>query len=1075
MKKFLSFIAFTLFALSVYAQFKSAPAFPGAEGHGRFATGGRNVMGNCTIVHVTNLNASGEGSFRSAVTGGANRIVVFDVAGVIPLSSDITFQNNITILGQTAPYPGITLRYRTVQPGSNNIIRFIRIRRGQEKDINDGADATWQRQKNNIIFDHCSFSWSIDEVASFYDNNNFTMQWCTVAESLCNPGHNKGTHGYGGIWGGKLASFHHNMIAHVYNRGPRFNGARYKWSGYTQNTEYETYNWKNTVEAENVDFRNCVMYNAQGTCYGGPGGGQINIVNNYFKAGGSDRDNQELVTKITVGSSSNSTPTEMAGMTSRYYISGNTVHTTAGKVTKNHDWDGVIYDSGVYGSGSDRYSVDPGNFYTAVEHKDFEGNSCVPIRMAEPCPVGYVTTHDAATAFEKVLTNVGASLYRDEIDQRYVTEATNGTTTYMGAVIQKEGLIDLVSDVNGYTEATFPMGKHPEGFDADNDGIADDWELANGLDPTDSSDALSFSLDSNGYYRNIEVYANSLVEKIMKDGNANAQSGFTEYYPSVVAANTENEKNIIASGECGENATWTLDEEGLLTISGTGAMTDSQYVDDVPWYNYHESIKKVQIEDGITTIRSHAFSYCKNLTSINIPVSVTTLGESCFYHCSLTRIEIPESVNFIANRCFDGLLSLTYIDVVPSNNVYMSIDGVLFTKDKKTIIRHPAGKTISSYTIPNGVTSIDEYCFDNCSNLTNVEIPNGVTSLGIRCFNNCSSLTSADLPASVTSLGAGCFGGCNSLTSMNIPEGVTSLSDFCFERCNSLTSIDIPANVTSIRDLCFGYCSNLTDVTNYSPQPQKISRSSFSIYGTLHVLKGCGEAYRKAEVWKNFTIVEDVVDPNVPIESDTDISEYDNILYLDKTEVCPGQQAVLSFKMKNTAAIQTIGVYLELPTGMTAAEDDGDLLIELSAARTKASRHAISSNYVDGQYRIGILGIAGREFEGTDGEVFTVTVDVDEEMAEGDYPVILRNINLTDTSDVPHDTSHYKTTISVVDITPGDANGDGSVNMSDANMVTNYFLGKTNAAMKAKASDVNNDGSINMTDANMIVNMYLNQ
>lgn len=534
MKNFLLLLMTLAASSASFAQFESAPAFPGAEGHGRFATGGRNASGNCTIVHVTNLNASGEGSFRNAVTGGNNRIIVFDVAGVIPLSSDITFRDNLTILGQTAPYPGITLRYRTVQPGTNNIIRFIRVRRGQEKDINDGADATWQRQKKNIIFDHCSFSWSIDEVASFYDNNNFTMQWCTIAESLCNPGHSKGTHGYGGIWGGKLASFHHNMIAHVYNRGPRFNGARYKWNGYTNNTEYKKYNWKNTVEAENVDFRNCVMYNAQGTCYGGPGGGQINIVNNYYKAGGTDRGSQEVITKISVGNSGNSTPADMEGMTSRYYISGNTVHTTAGKVTKNRDWNGVSYDSGVYGSGSDRYSVDPGNFYTLVAHKEYEGKSCVPIKMNEPCPVGYVTTHDAAAAYENVLKYVGSSMYRDNVDERYVNEATSGTCTYKGAVINKAGLIDLVSDVNGYTEETFATGQHPADFDTDKDGIADEWELANGLDPSNPDDALSFSLDINGYYRNIEVYANSLVENIMKEGNANSISGFDEYYPVVI-------------------------------------------------------------------------------------------------------------------------------------------------------------------------------------------------------------------------------------------------------------------------------------------------------------------------------------------------------------------------------------------------------------------------------------------------------------------------------------------------------------------------------------------------------------
>lgn len=518
------------------AQFESAPAFPGAEGHGRFATGGRNSS-TPTIVHVTNLNDKGTGSFRTAVTGGSNRIIVFDVGGVIPLASDIVFKDNITILGQTAPAPGITLRYYTLRPGNNNIIRFIRFRRGQERDINDGADATWQRQKTNIIFDHCSFSWSIDEVASFYDNNNFTMQWCTIAESLANAGHNKGAHGYGGIWGGKLASFHHNMIAHVVNRGPRFNGARYRWTGYTNNKQYSKYNWSNTVEAENVDFRNCVMYNAQGTCYGGPGGGQINIVNNYYKAGPCGNGNQERITTVTVGASGNSTDGDMIGMTSRYYISGNTTHTTAGSVKKNRDWDGVSYDSGVYtrSGSSDKYSSDAANYYKSAEHVTINNVSCVRIKLDEPCPIGYITTHDAATAFDKVLELAGASLYRDEVDERYAKEARTGTATYTGSVTKKKGLIDVVADVNGYTEETFGTSKRAADFDFDNDGIPDKWEEEYGLDSTSALDANKKTLDPNGYYTNIEVYANSLVEDIMKACQAGGDINFEEYYPTLIS------------------------------------------------------------------------------------------------------------------------------------------------------------------------------------------------------------------------------------------------------------------------------------------------------------------------------------------------------------------------------------------------------------------------------------------------------------------------------------------------------------------------------------------------------------
>ena len=592
---------FTLLAASLIsaASMAQAPAFPGAEGHGRYVTGGRGGK----IVHVTNLNDSGTGSFREAVKSG-KRIIVFDVAGVIALKSDLKFADNITILGQTAPSPGITLRYYTVQPGSNNIIRFIRIRRGQEKDINDGADASWQRNKTGIIYDHCSLSWSIDEVASFYDNNNFTMQWCTVAESLTNPGHSKGAHGYGGIWGGKLASFHHNFVAHLMNRGPRFNGARYGWTGYTSNKEYSTYKWQNAVQAENVDFRNCVMYNAQGTCYGGPGGGQINIVNNYYKAGpshslkgttlnglkvdvstGKERGSQDRITLVTLSTQSNSDKShpEFYDMTSRYYINGNTTETTKGSKTANKDWKGVSYDKGVPSLNGEYYSPDANNFYgDAVTHTTISGKSCVKIKMDEPAPTGQVTTHSAAEAYEKVLAYVGASLYRDEIDARYMEEAKTGTATYKGSITNSPGIIDKVSDVKGYTEANFGTGTRPADFDTDKDGIPDEWEKANGLNPNDASDALTYSLDKKGYYKNIEVYANSLVENIMKAENQDALSGVDEYYPTTVSTGISQIEN---DQEVGNNAIKSIT---YYTLNGT----------KLPSPNKGVNIRKIELANG---------------------------------------------------------------------------------------------------------------------------------------------------------------------------------------------------------------------------------------------------------------------------------------------------------------------------------------------------------------------------------------------------------------------------------------------------------------------------------------------
>ena len=513
MKKIaLLFLAAAFSCATAFAD--DVPAFPGAEGHGRYVTGGRGGE----VRHVTTLVDDGKtttkGTLRWAVNGSTKKTVVFDVGGVIALTKDLNIGSNTTILGQTAPAPGITLRYYTVRPNGNNIImRFIRIRRGEEKDVNDGADATWCRNFTGIILDHCSFSWSIDEVASFYDNRDFTMQWCSVAEALANPGHTKGEHSFGGIWGGKCASFHHNLIAHVQNRAPRLNGARYGWEGYDK-TKYA-----NTILAERVDLRNCVMYNwGQGNgAYAGMGG-YHNIVNNYYKAGPATK-NKTRVFQCghTTGKDSDggsAIDPQKKGIYGHFYINGNYV-TAAGTNAANYDWKGVIVD-------------------------DDQGNAIRDtIKLNDPIETGTVTTHSAQTAYQKVLSYVGASLYRDAVDTRHMEEASTGTTTYTGSATKQgngssithyPGIIDFVKDQGEYV---LESSSRPDGFDTDNDGMPDAWETANGLNPNNASDAKTYTLDSKGWYTNIEVYANSLVEDIMKAENADAESSVDEYYPAI--------------------------------------------------------------------------------------------------------------------------------------------------------------------------------------------------------------------------------------------------------------------------------------------------------------------------------------------------------------------------------------------------------------------------------------------------------------------------------------------------------------------------------------------------------------
>ena len=540
MKNILLTIVMAVGTMTAMAQ-EEIPAFPGAEGHGRYITGGRGGE----IRHVTNLNDSGAGSLREALKGNNAKTIVFDVSGYIDLKSQLDITSNTTIAGQTAPYPGITLRYYTIYFGKcdNVIVRFLRFRRSQVKDVNDGADATWGRRRNQIMLDHCSFSWSIDEVASFYDNNNFTMQWCTVGEAQNDAGHGKGNHSYGGIWGGKLASFHHNLLIHLNNRVPRFNGARYGWGDYTKNMYYDQYKWENTIQAETVDLRNCVMYNwGNGNgCYGGPGGGYINIVNNYYKAGPGTK-NTKTVTQVSVGASGNSTEGDQIGMTSRYYINGNYV-TAAGDKAANYDWKGVTIDAGTFAIDGEKYSKDPKHFYgdTVVYKQNANGEDCIRIKVDGPCPIGDITTHSAETTYEKVLSYAGASIYRDAVDARFMEETMEGVVTYTGTKTKIKGIVDIINDPDGVQDPACPSfpdlasESRSADYDTDGDGMPDEWESANGLNPNDATDGATYTLDTEkGWYTNLEVYMNSIVEDIMKAGNADAESTIEEYYPVCV-------------------------------------------------------------------------------------------------------------------------------------------------------------------------------------------------------------------------------------------------------------------------------------------------------------------------------------------------------------------------------------------------------------------------------------------------------------------------------------------------------------------------------------------------------------
>ena len=438
-------------------------AFPGAEGYGRFANGGRGGK----VVYVTNLNDSGEGSFRQAATSGDGpRTIIFDVSGIIALESRLVVDDEVTIAGQTAPGKGICFRKSPIGLSDDNICRFVRMRLGSGKT----ADGIGMGGVSESIMDHCSISWTIDEAFSSRNAKNITLQRTLISEALSMADHKNyesGTdHGFAGSIGGDIGTFHHNLLANNSGRNWSLAGGL-DGNGYLQGR---------------LDIFNMVVYNwCRQACYNGAH--EVNFVNNYYKRGPAT--NQRNATKIMLSAD----PPGLFPGTQRYYFKGNVM-------------------PGVF----DESNQEKGRTPNGAEEKRYD-QQYYKQWVDEPFFPSYAKIESARDAYKSVLSDVGANQpVFDDHDLRMIDETLHGTYHYVGSRSGNYGLIDSENDCGGYED--YGNEVRPLSYDSDRDGLPDWWENLCGSNPDSSTGDFSDSNadpDGDGYTQ-LEDYLNWLAE-----------------------------------------------------------------------------------------------------------------------------------------------------------------------------------------------------------------------------------------------------------------------------------------------------------------------------------------------------------------------------------------------------------------------------------------------------------------------------------------------------------------------------------------------------------------------------------
>lgn len=496
-------------------------------------------------------------------------------------------------------------------------------------------------------------------------------------------------------------------------------------------------------------------------------------------------------------------------------------------------------------------------------------------------------------------------------------------------------------------------------------------------------------------------------------------------------------------------------------------------------------VTNLEIPETVTSISDYAFVGCTGLKTVSIPTSVTAIGSHAFEKSGITSIDIPNSVKSIGTYAFANCEELQTA-VIP--NSIVEIPKCLFQNSSK----------LKKVSLPNTINTIGYSTFYGCTNLSDIEIPNSVTVIEQSAFEKCSNLSSIVIPNSVKTLNSSAFSECTGLTSVSISENLEELKGNTFANCTSLKSVVIPDKITKIAGSDFAGCTSLEEVTigksvkeigNYTFSCVRLMKinclsktaprcGNYTFNGVrtdkcqLVVPIGYKDSYTANSVWNTFTnISEDIFD-----NEDTNLERYENVLFVKGGKGVAGLNTTLSLMLNNT--IEAVGFQCDFyaPEKTCVPKDeDGFYMMDLSTERTTYSKTNLFETglQADGAIRILCSSSKNYAFSGTTGEVATITLSLDKDIAPGEYPLVLKNIVISNPEGRTYKVPYVKTTLTVESFNLGDANGDGEVNIGDYTTIASHILGKPQDAFMETAADTNQDGTIDVGDLTGLVKIIL--